>query len=167
MRPVKPILALILMVGLGGAAVAQTSPGQTQATPPQPGRPQADASPPATPQPAATDLRDYARILQEAEEQLRQAIGRSAGEPAGNQQNAMTPARMDMKAAAQRVHGAVRRAPSELRGEALYEDAERAVREGIAPLSMPLSLEDSDGAAQRVLGVVEKLRTEVARRAGA
>ncbi|MFC4167604.1 hypothetical protein [Teichococcus aestuarii] len=167
MRPVKPILALALLAGLGGAALAQSSPGQTQATPPQPGRPQADASPPASPQPAATDLRDYARILQEAEDQLRQAIQRSGSEPASNQQKAMTPARMDMKAAAQRVHGAVRRVPRELRGDALYEDAERAVREGITPLSMPLSLEDTDGAAQRVLGTVEKLRAEVARRAGA
>ncbi|MFC7608550.1 hypothetical protein [Teichococcus aestuarii] len=81
MRPVKPILALALLAGLGGAALAQSSPGQTQATPPQPGRPQADASPPASPQPAATDLRDYARILQEAEDQLRRPSSAAGASP--------------------------------------------------------------------------------------
>jgi len=167
MRSAKPILALALLTGLGGGALAQTSPGQTTATPPQQGRPQSPSSAPHTPQPAATDLRDYARMLREAEDQLRQSIQRSAQEPAQNQQNAMTPARMDMKAAAQQAHQVVRRAPQSLQEDTLYENAEREVREAVTPLSMPLNLEDSNGAAERVLAALQRLRTEVERRAGA
>jgi len=167
MRSAKPILTLALLAGLGGGALAQTSPGQTTATPPQQGRPQSPSSAPHTPQPAANDMRDYTRMLRDAEEQLRQSIGRSAQEPAQNQQNAMTPARMDMKAAAQQAHQVVRRAPPALQGDTLYERAERDLREALTPLSMPLNLEDSNGAAERVLAILERFRTEVERRLGA
>lgn len=167
MRSAKPILALALLASFGGGALAQTSPGNTATTPPQQGRPQSPSSAPHTPQPAANDLRDYARMLREAEDQLRESIRRSAAEPAQNQQNAMTPARMDMKGAAQQAHQVVRRAPRELQGDTLYENAEREVREAVTPLSMPLSLEDSNGAAERVLSALERFRAEVERRAGA
>jgi len=162
----KTGLALTMILGLAGGVAAQGDPRQIPATPPQPSRPQSDASPPFSPQPAASSLQDYARILQEAQSQLETAIQRSGDEPAGNQQNAMTPARMDVKAAAQQVHNAIRRAPRQLRNDALYEDAERKVSDDLSSLSQPLSLDKSDDAAQRILATVKELQQKVEQRAG-
>ncbi|MXP62560.1 hypothetical protein E0493_04230 [Roseomonas sp. M0104] len=159
-------LALAMMLGLGGHALAQTDPRQAPVTPPTPSRPQTDPSLGFSPQPAAGSLKDYAGLLQDAQSQLETAIRRSGDEPAGNRQNAMTPARMDVKAAAQRVHNAMLRAPRELRDDAVYESAERSVRDDLFSLSQPLSLDETNGAARRVLNTVDTLRQKVEQRAG-
>ncbi|MDJ0387572.1 hypothetical protein QMO56_05555 [Roseomonas sp. E05] len=161
----KPLLALAMMLGLTGGALAQADPRQAPVTPPQPSRPQSDANTEFSPQPAANSLQEYARILGEAQSQLETAIQRSDDEPAENQQNAMTPARMDVKAAAQQVHQAMRRAPRELHDEALYEDAERSVREDLFKLSQPLTLDDKGGGARQILNTVDNLRRKVEQRA--
>jgi hypothetical protein len=93
--------------------------------------------------------------------QLREAIRRTRGEPSANEQKAMTPARMDLKAAAQQAYDAVRRAPEDIRGGDVYKNSERQIRENLARLSQPTRLEESDGAAEAVLATLDALRKSV------
>ena len=159
----RPGLPALLAACLG-ALLALPLTAEAQA-PGNPNRPQAPPNQGMTPRPAAGDTADYAARLAAAEQTLRQAIGRSSDEPAGNQQRAMTPARMDMKAAAQTAYDAVRRAPDTLRDEAFRQDAERAIRSDLASLSQPNNLADSDGAAERILQQLSRLREAVQQRA--
>lgn len=150
------LLGLAILAAPIDRAAAQTAPQQS-------GRPQSDPTLNQSPRYGASDLREYARMLDTALAQLREAIARSSGEPAANDQKAMTPARMDEKAAAQQAYDAVRRAPPAFRDGEAYREAERKVRENLARLSQPLRLEESNGAAAAVLSAVEELRRAVER----
>ncbi|MFB9971202.1 hypothetical protein ACFFMP_14830 [Pseudoroseomonas cervicalis] len=157
----NPILALAASLALAaGPAWAQPA-----ATAPQGGgeggRPQADAIQPPSPTHAAPDRQAWLGMLDETIGQLRQAVARSGEEPAANQQGAMTPARMDLKAAAQQAHDTLRRAPRELQGSAPVQAASRDVRGALEALSQPARLEDSDGAAERILARMQALRGEL------
>jgi hypothetical protein len=153
-----------LLAGLATGAAAQNGQGGTTA--PVAGRPQSAPNLNHDPRPSATNGGDYVQMLDTSLTQLREAIHRTQGEPAGNAQKAMTPARMDVKAAAQHAYDVIRRAPEDIRSRDSYRDSERQVRENLARLSQPTRLEDSNGAAEAVLATLEKLRQSVAQAAG-
>lgn len=156
------ILALATILAFG-AAPALAQPAAT--VPPQGGgeggRPQSDAIQPPSPTHAAPDRQAWLGMLDGTIGQLRQAIERSGQEPAGNAQGGMTPARMDLKAAAQQAHDTLRRAPQALQGTPPVQNAARDVRDELATLSQPTRLEDGDGAAERILARMQALRGEL------
>ncbi|WBV44837.1 hypothetical protein [Pseudoroseomonas cervicalis] len=158
----NPILGLAALLALG-AMPALAQPNAT--VPPQGGGdggpPQADAIQPPSPTHAAPDRQAWLAMLDETIGQLRRAVERSGQEPAANAQGAMTPARMDLKAAAQQAHDTLRRAPQALQGTPPVQNAARDVRDELAKLSQPTRLEDSDGAASRILARMEALRGEL------
>jgi hypothetical protein len=164
MRTASYGVALALLAGLTTGASAQSGAGG--ATVPQPERPQSTPNLNHDPRPSATSGGEYVQMLDTSLSQLREAIRRTQGEPAGNVQKAMTPARMDVKAAAQHAYDVIRRAPEDIRSRDSYRDSERQVRENLARLSQPTRLEDSNGAAEAVLATLEKLRQSVAQGAG-
>ncbi|MFC3123535.1 hypothetical protein ACFOD4_00565 [Pseudoroseomonas globiformis] len=139
------------------AQAPEVSPNQPRSQPDQ-----AQAS-----SPAAGNLADYAAMLLSAEQQLKTSLERSGQQPAGNQQKAMTPARMDMQAAAQNAFDTVRRAPNSFRSDSLYEDAERSIRESLAKIVQGTEPGESDGAAEAVLQQVTRLREGVQAKASA
>ncbi len=169
----RTVLMLLAALALpGGAALAQAGSGSApgvapgQAPPPQPNRPQSDSRTGMSPQMAVNSVQDYAKLLQSVQDQLRTALQRSGDEPANNSQNAVTPAWMDVKAAAQAAFEGVRRAPEPLRSEPAYSEAESRIREDLARITQSTGARDSREQAERVLSGLEQWRQEVARRGG-
>ncbi|MBO1073008.1 hypothetical protein [Roseomonas marmotae] len=171
--------ALVLGLGLGlaappaGEALAQAGSGsqpgigQNQAPPPQQNRPQSDSRTGMTPQPATANLREYAALLTSAQQQLQTAVERSGHEPAANDQGAVTPAWMDLKAAAQAAYEAVRRVPADFRNDPLYENAERQIRQDLGVITQSMRPENGREAARKVLADMQAYTQEVSRRAQA
>jgi hypothetical protein len=164
-------LALGLTLALGAQAQPGSGAGRTtdpaQAPAPQQNRPQADSRTTQSPQPAAASLRDYAGILKAAQAQLEAAVSRSGDEPAANSQRAVTPAWMDLKAAAQAAYEAVRRAPSDFRNDSLYEQSETRIRQDLGVITQSMVPENGREAARKVLADMQAYTREVDKRAQA
>jgi hypothetical protein len=167
--------ALALGLGLSLAAGVQAQPGSgtapgtsaTQAPAPQPNRPQSDSRVGQSPQPQAANLREYANLLKEAQQRLETAVDRSGDEPAANDQKAVTPAWMDLKAAAQAAYDAVNRAPPAIRDDRLYDEGSTQIRQNLSVITQSMRPENGREAAKRLLTDMQKYTAEVSRRAEA
>jgi hypothetical protein len=173
MKIAKLALATGLGLCLAGAAQAQPgsgaapNTGATEAPRPQSNRPQSDSRVGQSPQPQSASLRDYAGLLKAAQQRLEVAVGRSGDEPAANDQKAVTPAWMDLKAAAQAAYDAVHRAPPAIREDNLYNEAETQIRQNLGIITQSMRPENGREAAKKVLTEMQKYTAEVSRRAEA
>ncbi|KAA2213420.1 hypothetical protein [Teichococcus oryzae] len=163
--------ALVLLLSLPLAAPAwsqgtlgqEVAPNQTQG---ETSKTRPDQFRDEAPQQALDSLQEYARVLGEARGRLEAALGRSGEQPPANQQNAMTPAWMDLKTAAQNAYQTVRRAPGGFRGEATYSDAERQLRQELNAIDQATGPANISGPVRNMLSQLERLQQEVGRRAG-
>lgn len=173
MQTTKLVLALGLGLTLAGGVQAQPGSGSapgtsaTQAPVPQPNRPQSDSSVGQSPQPQAANLPEYVNLLKEAQQRLETAVERSGNEPAANDQKAVTPAWMDLKAAAQAAYDAVNRAPPAIRNDRLYDEGSTQIRQNLGVITQSMQPENGREAAKRLLTDMQKYTTEVSRRAEA
>jgi predicted outer membrane protein len=163
----RAALALLLCAPFAAPAVSQgtlgqeVAPNQTEGytgkTRPEQWRNEAPAQ-------AVETLQEYANALGEARSRLEAAIGRSGGETPANQQSAVTPAWMDLKAAAQNALQTVRRAPSAFRGETAYTEVETQVRQELNQIDQATEPKDITTPARNMLSQVQRLQQEVGRR---
>lgn len=162
-------LALALSLVAAADGLAQTTGRPQEGSPPDiahPTRPQSDQTQPDTPAPAAKDLREYAGMLETSREQLRQALDRSGKEPDTGSQSNVSPAGMDLKAAAEDAFQTIQRAPANFRQDAAYEEASMKARQQLGPIMQSLRAGIDKNAVQGMLDTLEKLQREVSNRAG-
>lgn len=146
----KILMLAAVLAGLAPMAWAQTRPetaGQT-------------AAPGAAPAP---DLPSYARMLQDAENRLRQAQQAAGHAPVQHQGGAVSGERIELMRVARAAQDTVQQVPTSFAGNEAYRNADRELRETLSSF-VSAQREGGQGsmqAADRAVSILAGLRQQV------
>ncbi len=145
------LLAAAMLVGMAPGAWAQPA-GQSVA-------PGAAAAP---------DLPSYARILEDAENRLRQAEQAASHAPVQHQGGAISGSRIELMREARAAQDSVQRVPTSFAGNEAYRNADRELRETLSSVvtAQRGGGEGSMQAAEKAVQIIAGLRQQVLQAAG-